>query len=125
MGNRGSQLGGGRDSGDSDLELLRERVLDHADDEAAVSGHDIENNSSVGPVRVIVRQDGIGRTGGIVLGVFAGLAFGIAICSLVVMNLRDGDLRTEMRNTQVETRVMINHVMELEANQKAMSQEQK
>ena len=86
-----------------------------------MSGNDIDNSSSIGPVRVVVKQDGIGRTGGIVLGVFAGLAFGISAAALGGMVFRDNDLRNELEKTQTEYRVLLNHVMELEAAQKADS----
>ena len=101
MGNRWGKFGIGSDPGDSDLELLRERVLDHADDEDAVSGNDIDNSSSTGPIKVVVKQDGIGRTGGIVLGVFAGCAFGVAIMTLVITQTSYRELERETRlNTQ-------------------------
>lgn len=120
MGNRRGEFGSGRSVGDSDLELLRERTLDHPDEEEAVSGNDIENNSSTGPIKVIVKQDGIGRTGGIVLGVFAGLAFGVSVAALGGMIFRDNDLRNELEKTQTEYRVLLNHYMELQADVKEM-----
>lgn len=71
-------LGGAGDSGD--LEGLRERVLDHPDEEEALTGADNENTSSASTGRISVKviQDGIGRTGGIILAIFVGLAFGMS-----------------------------------------------
>lgn len=83
-------------------------------------GDSNDSTAYTGPIKVIVRQDGIGRTGGIVLGVVAGLALGLAAMSLVLMLLRDNDLRTQMRKTETEYRVVLNHYMELEANVKEM-----
>ena len=120
MGNRRGELGGRGSVSDNDLELLRERVLEHPDEEDAVSGNDIDNSSSTGPVKVIVKQDGIGRTGGIVLGVFAGLAFGVSVAALGGMIFRDNDLRNELEKTQTEYRVLLNHYMELQADVKEM-----
>lgn len=125
MGHRRGEFGSGRGAGDGDIELLRERVLDHADEEDAVSGNDIgdiDNSSSTGPIKVVVRQDGIGRTGATVIAVCAGLALGLAAMALVIMLFRDDSLRQEMRSTQVEYRVLLNHTMELEAKQKAMEE---
>ena len=117
MGNRRGKFGGGGDSGIGDLETLRERVLDHAEDEDAVSGDDIDNTAYTGPIKVVVRQDGIGRTGGIVLGVVAGLALGLAGMTLSMMILRDTDQREasdkrhaevmdQMRKTETEARMV-------------------
>lgn len=122
MGIRRNQFGSRGPPDDSDLELLRERILDHPEDEDAVSGHDIDANSqaTTGPIKVIVRQDGIGRTGAAVLAALAGLALGISGTALTLMLLRDGGLNRELDKTQTEYRVLLNHVMELEAAQKAM-----
>lgn len=102
MGHRWSKFSGGRSAGDSDLELLRERVLDHPDEEEAVSGHDIENNSSTGPIKVIVKQDGIGRTGGIVLGIVAGLGFGLGLVTLTTTTRDYRELEREVRLQQLK-----------------------
>lgn len=113
MGNRWSKFGGGRSAGDGDLELLRERVLDHAADE--VAGNDIDNSSNVGPIRVIVKQDGIGRTGGIVLGVFAGMAFGVSVFALIQSKLDNTRSQEDARLAEREARMLQYYLLELDA----------
>lgn len=125
MGNRRGKFGGGGDSGIGDLETLRERVLDHPDEEDEVAGISNDNSSTAetGPIKVLVRpeviikQDGIGRTGGIVLGVVSGLALGLAGMTLAMMVMRDDDQRAaadkrhaevmeQMRKTETEARMV-------------------
>ena len=107
MGNRRSELGSGRDSSDSDLELFREKLLDHTDEEDAVSGNDIENssNATTGPIKVVVKQDGIGRTGGVVISIVAGLALGLGVMAVVLMGMRDRDRDERVDKLEKENRL--------------------
>lgn len=104
MGSRRGQRNAGGSGDTSDLEALRENVLDHPDEEDEVSGNANENNASTGPIKVVVRQDGIGRTGGIVLGCVAGTALGIAMMTATLMILRDNS--REIAAQQSENRLM-------------------
>lgn len=106
MGSRSGQRNAGGSGDTSDLEVLRENVLDHPDEEEAIAGTDIDNQSSAttGPIKVVVRQDGIGRTGGIVLGCVAGTALGIAIMTAALMIMRDHS--KEIAAQQSENRFM-------------------
>jgi hypothetical protein len=80
-----------------------------------VSGNDVENTATTGDVKVIIKQDGIGRTGGIVLGVVAGLALGIAVITLVD-SIRNTD-RTEEASklAEREARMLQYYLLELDA----------
>ncbi len=77
-----------------------------------MSGNDIGSSASAGDVQVIVKQDGIGRTGGIIVAVFSGLAFGISIGALVLMLLRDNGLREQMQKTEKENRLTQYYLMD-------------
>lgn len=115
MGNhRNRERAGGAGDG-GDLETLRERVLDHPDEEEALTGNDNDATACTGPIKVVVRQDGIGRTGGIVLGIFAGCAFGMAVMTLIVALLRDADLREDLRKAQTQAALLERRYIDLES----------
>lgn len=100
MGGSRSEFGAGSGSSDSDLERFRENVLDHPGDE--VAGNDNSSRAETGPVKVIVKQDGIGRTGGIVLGVFAGVAFGMSVMTIYLFGTSYRELERESRLQQLK-----------------------
>lgn len=54
-----------------------------------------------GPQQVLI-QDGIGRTGGILLGVIAGLALGIGIYGLIAHSRDYRELEREVRLQQLK-----------------------
>lgn len=96
----------GRNTDSGYLQGLRERVLDHPDEEDEVSGISNDSYAETGPVKVIVKQDGIGRTGGIVLGIFAGLGFGIAVVTLILKLSGDAATQEQLRKTETEARMV-------------------
>lgn len=59
-------------------------------------------NENSNDSRAIVYQDGIGRTGGIVLGIVAGLALGIAVGGLVFFGISYRELEREVRLQQLK-----------------------
>lgn len=100
MGTDRSKQRGGSFDPYGDLETFRERILDHPDESVA----DIENSShaTTGPVRVIVKQDGVGRTGGIVIGIVAGLALGMAVLDTITGSRDYHELEREVRLQQLK-----------------------
>lgn len=50
----------------------------------------------------VIIQDGIGRTGGIVIGIVAGLALGMAVISLVIFSIFYRELERESRLQQLK-----------------------
>jgi len=114
MGRDGGKFGRGRSDSDGDLELLRERVLDHPDEEEALRGPENNNELSTGPIKVIVKQDGIGRTGGIIVACFAGTALGIAVMAVVLMSMRDRDHIDDIAQIRMESRISQEKLNKLE-----------
>lgn len=115
MGSGSSKQRTGRVVDGGDLEALRERVLDHPEEEDAVSGNSNDSYAETGPIKVIVKQDGIGRTGGIVLGVFAGMAFGISALTLVDSILNTRRSEEAARIAEREARMLQYYLLELDA----------
>lgn len=96
MGNRGSQLGGGGSDGDSDLELFRERLLDHPDDEVTTN----DNRSRATGNSLIMQGLSLGQ--GLTIAGIACFALGSSIVNIIQSSQDRADMRSRYEESYRE-----------------------